>query len=207
MNLKIKSVAIGIIALFIGLAILPMSNANIIETEQTKIPVEIAFCQDNGVIKSEIIEINENDLSKLENFIEKFRNIKDKNILQDLIEDFLKFWSGSNFGKMITVQQIENLPGKPIFSSGRGDKIFSRYHGRLQIKRVFSAWNYNEGFGSTMIWGNGILMPPTQVLLMRQIGFMVGFVGLYIYIPSLMSGMSSRTFIMGSAMFAWGAAL
>jgi hypothetical protein len=102
---------------------------------------------------------------------------------------------------------LNNLPGRPIFSYGKGHKVLSRYHGRIQIKKIFSAWSYPGGFGTTVIWGNGLSSTPTQILLKRQIGFMIGFVGLYIYIPPLISGMSSRTLFMGSTLFAWGAAI
>ena len=68
-------------------------------------------------------------------------------------------------------------------------------------------WTYPGGFGTTVIWGDGLAMPPTQILLKRQLGFMVGFVGIYLHIPPFIKGMSSRTCFFGTTLFAYGVSI
>ena len=48
MNIKTKSISIGIIAIFIGLAFTPMGSASSIENKETKLPVEISFYDNDG---------------------------------------------------------------------------------------------------------------------------------------------------------------
>ena len=207
MNLNKKSIAIGIIALFIGLAITPMSSADINEKEEQNIPVEISFIENDGKITTETIKLTKEDIKALENLIQSLQTMKDEKEIIKKINTFFTNNYRYKYGNIFNLDWLENLQGRQIFSYGKGNKYIARYHARLQIKKLFSTWLYPEGFGTTVIWGKGIYSPPTQILLKRQVGFMVGFVGLYIYIPPLMSGMNSRTFFMGSTLFAWGASI
>lgn len=207
MNLKKKGIAIGIIALFIGLAITPMSSANNIEKEETNIPIEISVCQNDGTTAKKIVKLTENDVKALENFLQTLQNVKSEDEMQEKITEFFTYYSGNNLGSLFSLEWLENLPGHPIFSFGAGQKYLTKYHGRVQVKKLFSAWHYPNGYGTTVIWGNGLATPPTQILLKRQVGFMVGFVGLYIHIPPLITGMNSRTMFIGSSIFAWGASI
>jgi hypothetical protein len=207
MKLKKQSIAIGIITLFIGLAITPMSSAENNKIIEDIIPVEVTICQNNGIISTETIKLTNNDITTLENLIQKLQNVKNEEEIKEKITEFLKYNKGRGWARLLDLDWLQNLQGRPIISCGKGHKILTRYHGRVQIKKLLTAWSYPDGFGTTVIWGNGITAPPTQILLIRQIGFMIGFVGLYIHIPPLMSGMSSRTMFMGSSLFAWGAAI
>jgi len=207
MNLMKKRIAIGIIALFIGLAISPMNSANIIEKEETDIHAEISVCQNDGTISKETVKLTKNDIKELDNLLQQMQNTQNEAEIEEKITEVLMYCNSKQIGTLSTTEWLENLPGRPIFSVGKGSKILSRYHGRLQIKKLFSAWAYPTGFGTTIIWGNGITSPPTQILLKRQIGFMIGFVGLYVYIPPFITGMSSRTFFIGSSLLSYGASI
>jgi len=207
MNLMKKRIAIGIIALFIGLAFSPISSANIIEKEETDIPVEISMCKNDGTILIETVKLAKEDIKALDNLLEDIHKTQNEAEIEEKISDFLIYCNSKELGKFSSTEWLENLPGRPIFSVGKGSRLLARYHGRLQIKKLFSAWSYPTGFGTTIIWGNGITSPPTQILLKRQIGFMIGFVGLYIYIPPFISGMSSRTCFIGSSLLSYGASI
>ena len=207
MNLMKKRIAIGIIALFIGLAFNPMIDANIIEKEETDIPIEISMYQNDGTISIETVKLTKDDIKVLDNFLQDIRNTQNEAEIEEKITDFLIYCNSKELGILSSSDWLENLPGRPIFSVGKGSRFIARYRGRLQIKKLFSAWSYPTGFGTTIIWGNGIASPPTQILLKRQIGFMIGFVGLYVYIPPFISGMSSRTFFIGSSLLSYGVSI
>jgi hypothetical protein len=206
MTIKTKSITIGIIALFIGLAFIPMGSSSIIDNEENKLPVEISFYDNNGVKITEIIELSVNEIKTIEELINELQNIEDEKQLEDKVEEFIIQLSRTGISYM-NLDWLDNLPGNPIFSFGKGPKYLTRYHGRVQVKKVASMWIYPSGFGTTVIWGNGFAMPPTQILLKRQMGLMVGFVGLYLHIPPLIKGMTSRTCFFGSTMFSWGVSL
>lgn len=207
MNLKRKSIAIGIIALFIGLAITPMSSADRIEMKEADVPVKVSVYQNDGTLATKTVKLMESDVKALEDFLQTLQNIKSKSEMEEKITEFFTCHSKSGLNQLFSLEWLEKLPGRPIFSFGKGSKLFSHYHGRIQIKKLFDAWTYPNGFGTTVIWGDGLSAPPTQILLKRQVGFMIGFVGLYVQIPPLVSGMSSRTLFIGSSLFAWGAAI
>ena len=121
----------------------------------------------------------------------------------DLLDRLKDLFDGDN-GLFDDIGLLSKLPGSPILSIGEGRQLLSRYHGRVQLKKLVSVWNYPGDIGATMIWGDGLTSMPTQVLIQKQIGIMVGFVGLYMYIPPLLEDMNSKTCFIGSALFAWG---
>jgi hypothetical protein len=206
MNIKTKSISIGIIAIFIGLAFTPMGSSSIIENKETKLPVEFSFFNNNGEKITEKIQLSINEIKIIEKFINEIQSIQNEKEFEDKIEEFITYIGRVGINNF-NLDWLDNLPGKPIFSYGKGPKYLTRYHGRVQVKRLFSMWNYPSGFGTTVIWGNGLTSAPTQVLLKRQLGIMVGFVGLYLHIPPLISGMASRTCFFGTSLFAYGISL
>jgi hypothetical protein len=206
MNIKRKGISIGIIAIFIGLAFIPMSGANIIENKETKLPVEISFYDNNGVKITDIIQLSIDEINTIDKFINELQQIQNEEEFEEKIEEFITFIGRSKIS-YFNLDWLDNLPGKPIFSFGKGPKYLTKYHGRVQVKKLVSLWNYPSGFGTTVIWGNGLAAAPTQILLKRQCGVMAGFVGLYLHIPPLIKGMTSRTCFFGTAMFAYGLSL
>lgn len=203
MNMK-KTLAIGIIALFIGLSFTPLGSAQAqIEEKDTEIPIQIGSLTADGRIATQTISLSKADLSELLDIMGSLRKpgFRPGDLL-DRLKDLFDRDQGL-FDKL-DIGLFSKLPGNPIVSIGEGRELLSRYHGRVQLKKLVSMWNYPGDIGATVIWGNGLTSVPTQVLLQKQIGFMVGFVGLYMYIPPLLEDMNSKTFFMGTAMFAWG---
>lgn len=197
-----KTLAIGIIALFIGLSFTPISSAQAqIEEKDREIPIQISSLTTDGRIATQTISLSKTDLSEL---LDIMGSLKKPGFKPGDLLDRLKDIFDRDKGLFDDIGLLSKLPGNPIVSIGEGRQILSRYHGRAQLKKLVSMWNYPGDIGATMIWGNGLTSMPTQVLLQKQIGIMVGFVGLYMYIPPLLEDMNSKTFFMGTAMFAWG---
>ena len=196
-----KSIAIGIIALFIGLSFTPVSSASMTELETT-IPIEVGLVTDNGRFGTQTLSLTKEELTSLISIMDELKTLKNRDSLLERLLDL--FDNKKGLERIFDTDFLDVLPGNPIFSIGQGRELLARYHGRVQIKKLVSMWNYPSGFGTTVIWGNGLASAPTQVLLQRQIGFMIGFVGLYIYIPPLLENMQSRTCFVGSSVFAWG---
>ncbi len=198
-----KSIAIGIIVLFIGSAILPMSGTA--EARHVRpITIALMLMGADGFLKPRILTLTHGDLIKLIAFIDSLKLLKDGSVS---IKDLLQGLSGSSLSEILNLQWLEKLPGKPIISYGKGRTFITPYHARIQMKKLIAMWNYPDGIGATVIWGKGLSSKPTQILLKRQFGLMVGFVGIYIYIPPLIEGMPSTTCFIGSAKLAWGAAI
>jgi len=197
-----KTLAIGIIALFIGLSFTPVSSAQAqIEEKDTKIPIQISSLTADGRIATQTISLSKTDLSDL---LDIMGSLKKPGFKPADLLDRLKDLFDRDSGLFDDIGLLSKLPGNPILSIGEGRQLLSRYHGRVQLKKLVSIWNYPGDIGATMIWGDGLTSMPTQVLLQKQIGIMVGFVGLYMYIPPLLEDMNSKTCFIGSALFAWG---
>ena len=166
----------------------------------------MSFYDINGVKNTEVIQLSINELITIEKFIDELQNVKNEQEFEEKITELITYL-GKTGVRYLNLNWLDKMPGNPIFSFGKGPRYITPYHGRIQVKKLVSAWNYPSGFGTTVIWGNGLYAPPTQILLKRQFGFMVGFVGLYLHIPPLVSGMTSRTCFFGTSMFAWGLSL
>jgi hypothetical protein len=199
MNMK-KALAIGIIALFIGLSFTPMSSATV-EEKETRIPIQISSLAANGGLETKIISLSRAEALSLADLMDSLKRMDRRPTdLVDRVKDIF----GKDDGLLDNVGLLSKLPGNPIVSIGEGRELISRYHGRVQLKKFVSMWNYPGDAGATVIWGNGLTAPPTQILLQKQFGIMIGFVGLYVYIPPLLENMNSKTCFVGSSLFAWG---
>ena len=198
-----KSIAIGIIALFIGLSFTPMGGANENQPEAT-IPIQIGMINDRGVGNTQTISLSSGQVEGLIDAFDQLHSGRNQAAVLDRIVSLLTGSNKKGLANLFDNDILDILPGNPIVSIGSGREILARYHGRLQIKKFFSIWNYPNGFGTTIIWGNGLAAPPTQILLKSQTGVMIGFAGIYLYVPSMLENMPSKTCFIGSAMFAWG---
>ena len=201
-----KSIAIGIIALFIGMVFTPISGATVKETE-TMIPVEFSVLNADGTIGTTIMELSQTMIEELISIVEDLKSGNDQALLLDRLSTLFNCRQDKGLKDVLNLDFLDNLPGSLILSYGKGRSLLARYHGRVMVKRIANVWNYQSNLGATVIWGNGITSAPTQILLKRQVGLMVGFVGLYMYIPPFVKGMQSSTFFVGSSMFAYGISL
>ena len=202
MNPK-KVIAISITALFLGLIVVPVQGA--IQQENQQFPIQLSTVNNDGSIGTKLISLSRAQAVELSDIIEKFSYRQDRIGLMDALEKFFRR-SGCNDGLMFMKGMKGNLfdilPGCPILSIGEGRQYLTRYHGRVQFKKFISTWHYPDD-GFTMIIGNNL--SPKQILFQRQMGIMIGFVGLYIYIPKVLDHQKAGiTCFAGSALFAWG---
>ena len=199
MNPK-KITAIGITALFLGLMVIPVQGA-IIKEDVNIFPIELSFFKADGTIGSKIISLSSEEITELSDIIEQFSYKNDHNGLMHALRDFFKRYSNGEGMELFDKGILNVLPGCPIISIGEGRQL-SRYHGRVQFKKLVSTWSYPDN-GFSMIFGNNL--SPKQVLFQRQMGIMIGFVGIYVFIPKVLeSQQAGITCFAGSAMFAWG---
>jgi hypothetical protein len=199
-----KSVAIGVIALFVGLSLIPLSDATINESEQM-IPIEVSVMNSDGSVGTQTMELSQGALAELMSMLEEFAHYRNWHTFRYRLTQFFNNRPTlSGLRAMLDLELLDKLPGHPIMSYGKGYSLLARYHARMMAKRIFTTWSYPDSVGATVIWGNGLYLPPTQILLLRQTGFMVGFVGLYVYIPPFVQGRASTTFFIGTALFAYG---
>lgn len=197
-----KTLVIGIIALFIGMSFSPVSSVAT-EEKETMIPVQIGSLALDGTLGAQTISLSRAELDTLLEFMESFKRPGQR--LDALVEFIRSLIGRDRSSKILDVEILGKLPGNPIVSFGEGRQYLTRYHGQFQFKKLISAWHYPNNAGATIIWGDGILSPPTQVLLQRQLGIMIGFVGIYLYIPPISAeNINSRTLFLGSAMVARG---
>ncbi len=195
-----KALAIGIIALFIGLSFSPVNSAAI-EEKESRIPIQISSISANGILGTQTLSLSESEILSLIDLVDSMnKNGRRPGDLWDKIRDLFNL----DDGPFSDLGLLSKLPGNPIVSIGEGRELLSRYHGRVQFKKLISIWNYPGNNGATIIWGDGLTKVPTQILLQKQMGIMVGFVGLYVYIPPIFENMNSKTCFIGSALFAWG---
>lgn len=186
-----KSIAIGIIALFIGLSFSPLTSASITKTSSS-VPIEFGMMRDNGIFEKQTITVTQNQLDNLLRLIGGSRGFRDPDSLLERIMNLLN----NNQRTLFSNDLIDILPGDPILSFGTGGELFSRYHGRVQVKKLFSLWTYQNGL--TLIWDEGKTALP-QAFTQRQIGLMLGFIGVYIYIPPIVDSQPPITMFLGSA--------
>jgi hypothetical protein len=199
MNIK-KALAIGIIALFIGISFAPINGATI-EEKESRIPIQISSISADGKLGTQTISLSESEIISLIDLVDSMKKPgRHPGDLWDRLRDLFNLDDGT----LGDIGLLSKLPGNPIVSIGEGRELISRYHGRVQFKKLIGVWNYPGNNGATIIWGDGLTSVPTQILLQKQIGIMFGFVGVYVYIPPILEKMNSKTCFIGSALFAWG---
>jgi hypothetical protein len=197
----IKIIAIGITALFFGLMIVPV-QAETIQRNQQQFPIELSIMNADGSIGSRLISLTKDQITELTDIINKYSYRNNRDSLIGALQHFFRHSGINDDIDLFKVNIFDILPGSPIFSIGEGRQYLTRYHGRIQFKKLISTWHYPDN-GLTMIIGNNF--SPKQVLFQRQMGIMIGFVGIYLYIPEILEHQTAGiTCFAGSAMFAWG---
>ena len=198
MNPK-KITAIGITVLFLALVVVPAQGA--IVKKGQEFPIELSMVNADGSIGSKIISLTKDEIVDLSDIFDRFAYDYD-GLLDALKKFFRRCGHDNDCNDLIDKGILSILPGCPIISVGEGRQLLSRYHGRVQFKKLISTWSYPDN-GFTMVIGNNL--SPKQILFQRQMGIMVGFVGLYIYIPKVLDHQKAGiTCFAGSALFAWG---
>jgi len=206
---KIKGIlAVGVILLFLGLAVSPVTSQTTIRDR-----LEIGTIGDLGSI-----QLSEQDLTTMEKFlpifIEKMQTATSYSEIIDLTQCFMK-----EYGRHPVLVLILNLLIKTIdfqfklgqlrpvrinafvISWGFTNQLLSYKSLGIQMIRPITGWFYSARYNS-LLDSRTIILDPyplgIKVITGRQIGYMTDFIGLYIH-RSGINTEQSMTYFFGYA--------
>lgn len=215
-NIK-KKITIGLIALFIGLAMSPIIDGNPVlkieknQKEKISLPVEIAFLQPNEITTKETHDLVIEDIKILEDLIKTLNSITTTNKISDLFDTIISLLE-NNAGILNLLPNLRT--GPVILSIGNEKHFLIKYLPKIKTNELFHIWHYSSEWSTTLILFKQLSQTPIKILHGRQIGFMFGFRGIYIYvpkayvnIPDLNPESEEICIFLGSAIFAGGIAI
>ena len=215
-NIK-KKITIGLIALFIGLAMSPIIDGNPLleieknQKEKISLPVEIAFLQPNEITTKETHDLVIEDIKILEDLIKTLNSITTTNKISDLFDTIISLFE-NNAGILNLLPNLRT--GPVILSIGNEKHFLIKYLPKIKTNELFHIWHYSSEWSTTLILFKQLSQSPIKILHGRQIGFMFGFRGIYIYvpkayvnIPDLNPESEEICIFLGSAIFAGGIAI
>lgn len=215
-NIK-KKITIGLIALFIGLAMSPIIDGNPVlkieknQKEKISLPVEIAFLQPNEITTKETHDLVIEDIKILEDLIKTLNSITTTNKISDLFDTIISLLE-NNAGILNLLPNLRT--GPVILSIGNEKHFLIKYLPKIKTNELFHIWHYSSEWSTTLILFKQLSQSPIKILHGRQIGFMFGFRGIYIYvpkayvnIPDLNPESEEICIFLGSAIFAGGIAI
>lgn len=215
-NIK-KKITIGLIVLFIGLAMSPMIDGNpALNIEKNKkekitLPVEIAFLQPNEITTKEKHDLIIEDIKILEDLIKTLNSITSTNKITDLFDSIISLLE-NNAGILNLLPNLRT--GPVILSIGNEKHFLIKYLPKIKTNELFHIWHYSSEWSTTVILFKQLSQSPIKILHGRQIGFMFGFRGIYIYvpkayinIPDLNPESEEICIFLGSTIFAGGIAI
>lgn len=201
-------IAVGIVLLFIGLAVSPV-------TASTNEKVRYAIFGENGILQQ--FEMPFNEAKEIDGLlgelIERMGSATSNSDLLDIINDFMNSYFGRPFLTLILqllikfisinhrVNGLRPLRKKAfIMSWGFANKINPFKENKFQLYRPINLWYYS---GKSNFLANSrtfILGSPFSVKMLtgRQIGLMTNFAGIYIHRETTITK-QSITFFMGYA--------
>ena len=202
-----KIIALGLIIFFIGVSISPLisssplqKNEKILEEYNGK-TIEIIVTQ-NDMINTISQELSVEDINKLQNLFTDFYCTTNKNEIGFLLDRILDFFKERGLNLNLPNQQSDTF----IVSYGKENHLLPSYVPKIKFSDFFHMWQYSTDWSTTVIM-DSVISAPSNILQGRQIGFMLGFQGIYIYIPDWIPGFEDMAFFLGTTTFAWGMAL
>jgi hypothetical protein len=210
MGKKYGIISMGVIALFVGLALHPASAGESTENKSSEVMVEYSYVADDGSIFKEKITISEAELQELQEqlsgIFEKIKSKFDVSEIEKMISEITILAKHPKLRGLI-LKMMRMMPRRSmafVMSYGSSSKLNPFKSSEIKIKDRFSFWRYS---------GAGAVKPKTfilrpfrknfEMLQGTQIGVMGRFNGLYIYIARKMPKMS-YTFFMGGTNFIKG---
>lgn len=188
-------------------------NGQVVKNKESKnIKIEYQILEENGIIENNEITIDEKEYKLFNEIISKLiEKIKDneKFDLDSIINDLQL-----DFGDNVILQIISRLSGLRglknsafVVSEGYGRKLDLSFSTDFKLRKNFNIWSYLRNNGQkrySMTLTINIIpnreLQFTKITEGRQIGFMRGFVGLYLRMPgSVMQNKESHTFFIGYA--------
>jgi len=206
-----KMVVVGVIILFVGLSIGPVTANEFPENElqDEVLNIECALLDLDGSVTIEKFSLSEQEFNELEvmlsEFMEKIQSATDRNDVINIIDTFfgdkhpvLSFILKSlNIYKMFRNRAF-------VVSQGWSYKLNPFKDNSVETQKPFNCWYYSgqskfETLSRTFILRHGrFLDMDIECLRGMQIGMMTRFKGIYIYVAQP-SPEKSYTFFMGTA--------
>lgn len=217
-----KAVVIGVVTLFLGLAIAPI-NADVPETEKAKPDKETVTLEytliNNGKMITEKQEMSvgeaERIIERLEELSKEFKILRDpdsteneKKAARNIIDSSMDEWSLLRTIKSILRWFADldySIGGAFVLSQGRGGRLHILPTEKLQYAKVVALWHYETPFPSSYTCIADLLpFPRLDLMRGRQIGVMVGFVGVYLHLESPLPLFRDYTWFAGHALWIGG---
>ena len=199
--------AVGIISLFIAVAMSPLIEQAKSETEPQSLLTRVVFGSES--VKEEDVSLPVSEVTafktKISDFMNSLDSVNDYTDLLATIQDFF----GEKQGSSLLKDALQNIDGFSLFSK----RVFVISYGHNPTVNLFKKFQFNLLRPATLFWyysgksqhlisDKTLIIDPypfdVRVLDGRQMGFMKRFVGIYIYKPSSTIS-ESFTFFIGYA--------
>lgn len=206
MKWKHSIIAVGITALFIGLAFAPVTA---IEDSKEEITIKYEYyTQDGNVVTGQIVATEKTLEEFFDQLFEIFEQIKtraDLNNVKELISATEFFKNNPKLGEILNdIIGTLFIHRALVLSRGRSFTLNPLKRSDLDLRNRISMWRYS---GIPIINAKTYMLRPYRadfkILDGGQLGLMTRFVGIHIYIDKMFPRMS-KTFFFGTPRFVWG---
>lgn len=218
MRKKYQVFSVGIICLFIGLAIGPVTAQKLSEKiiQDDTICVEYALIDPDGSILKETTYLSEQELVELQitltNLIEILQSKTNYNDIINAVYSYIAKCDNpvlSRISKWNPPEWMKPFIRSFVVSHGWGFKFNPLKFSEVKIFKPFVFWHY-----SLITDQSGIILPSKTLMVSHlpfkvktlngmQLGWMTNFIGLYIYVARQLP-LRSYMFFIGSARYAGG---
>ena len=222
--LKQKALVLGMIVLFLGLTISPVTSVQLQKNEQLTeefksevltvspektVDIEYTMFNVEGLPITDTVTVTEQELEEIMTILsllmEKIGTCSDFNEVVAILEKFTDECTNpvvsKIFGSFLGIY-IPLLPRGRVFimSHGWGYKLRPFRSSSIKIRRFFTPWHYSRHdlTLTAKTYMIKLFKPSIKILRGPQIGWMTQFFGLYIYVARSFPH-KSYTFFFGSA--------
>jgi len=210
MKNKHAIIAIGIVLLFVGLAVNPATAEKVKNEESEAVLLEYFDISDDGAVEKEKISLSDEDFQEFKDMIseifEKIKNKINSAKLKALLDSFKLLVKYPKL-RELAVKLIKLRPLKRtalVMSHGTNYKLNPMKKSEFKYREKLSVWRYNsQGTVQPKTYILRPLKSDFDILSGMQMGLMYKFTGLYIYVARKVPELS-YTFFIGTARFAKG---
>jgi hypothetical protein len=163
--------------------------------------MEINISQLNGNIFTYDKKLSEEDILILKGIITSIESASNVKEIDLIIKRLVSFFEN----KGLDLRFLSNglLSNYIVVSFGIENHLLPTYIPKIKFSKFFHLWQYSSDWSTTIIM-DSILSPPSHLFQGRQIGFMISFNGIYVYIPDWIPGFENLAFFIGTTPVAWG---
>ncbi len=196
-----KLFAIGLLVVLIGITLSPMISSNPLQENEKTMEINISQLNENIFTYDQ--KFSEEDISILREIISSIESTSNDKELDVLLDRLLSFFEnrGLNLGFLSDGIFSDSI----VVSFGTENHLLPTYIPKIKFSKFFHMWQYSSDWSTTIIM-DSILSTPSHLLQGRQIGFMIGFKGIYVYVPDWIPGLENLAVFIGTTPFAWGMA-